>query len=103
MQPGQCWAFKGSQGYLVLQLSTAIKPTAFSLEHIPKALSPTGRIDSAPKRFSVWVRTLVTNGTLAKPPSVLRSTDEGNFVIVKMTQNVVGIYYAKPFICSGSW
>ena len=55
MQPGQCWAFKGTQGYLVLQLSTAVKPTAFSMEHIPRALSPSGKIDSAPKDFSVWV------------------------------------------------
>ena len=56
VQPGQCWAFKGTQGYLVIQLAGTVQPTAFSLEHIPKALSPTGKIDSAPKDFSVWVR-----------------------------------------------
>ena len=55
MNPGQCWAFKGAEGYLVLELSGRVKPTAFSVEHIPKALSPTGKIDSAPKDFSVWV------------------------------------------------
>ncbi|ELU11810.1 hypothetical protein CAPTEDRAFT_145683, partial [Capitella teleta] len=54
MQPGQCWAFKGTQGFLVIQLLTPIQPTAFSLEHIPKSLSPNGRIESAPKEFSVW-------------------------------------------------
>ncbi|GFQ74943.1 hypothetical protein TNCT_383711 [Trichonephila clavata] len=54
IQPGKCWAFKGSQGYLVIQLSYTIYPTGFTLEHIPVSLSPTGSIDSAPKEFSVW-------------------------------------------------
>ncbi|XP_023666409.2 SUN domain-containing protein 1 isoform X3 [Paramormyrops kingsleyae] len=54
VHPGNCWAFKGSQGYLVLRLSLSILPTAFSLEHIPKALSPTGNITSAPRQFAVY-------------------------------------------------
>ncbi|XP_060138479.1 SUN domain-containing protein 1 isoform X2 [Zootoca vivipara] len=54
MYPGNCWAFKGSQGYLVVRLSMMIYPTAFTLEHIPKTLSPTGNITSAPKDFSVY-------------------------------------------------
>ncbi|XP_063170937.1 SUN domain-containing protein 1 isoform X3 [Candoia aspera] len=54
MYPGNCWAFKGSQGYLVVRLSMMIYPTSFSLEHIPKTLSPTGNITSAPKDFSVY-------------------------------------------------
>ncbi|KAM9125669.1 SUN domain-containing protein 1 isoform 1-T4 [Pangshura tecta] len=54
MYPGNCWAFKGSQGYLVVRLSMMIYPTAFALEHIPKTLSPTGNITSAPKEFSVY-------------------------------------------------
>lgn len=53
--PGNCWAFKGSQGYLVVRLSMEIHPTSFTLEHIPKTLSPTGNITSAPKDFSVYV------------------------------------------------
>ncbi|KAM9555363.1 SUN domain-containing protein 1 isoform 8-T14 [Guaruba guarouba] len=52
--PGNCWAFKGSQGHLVIRLSMKIYPTAFTLEHIPKTLSPTGTITSAPRRFSVY-------------------------------------------------
>ncbi len=55
VHPGQCWAFKGTQGYLVVQLAGEIYPTSFAMEHIPKALSPTGNIDSAPKDFSVSV------------------------------------------------
>ncbi|XP_048817426.1 SUN domain-containing protein 1 isoform X8 [Lagopus muta] len=52
--PGNCWAFKGSEGYLVVRLSMKIYPTAFSLEHIPKTLSPSGNITSAPRKFSVY-------------------------------------------------
>ncbi|XP_069590359.1 SUN domain-containing protein 1 isoform X3 [Ranitomeya imitator] len=54
MYPGNCWAFKGAQGYLVVRLSMEIFPTAFSLEHIPKSMSPTGNITSAPKDFAVY-------------------------------------------------
>ncbi|XP_047389546.1 SUN domain-containing protein 1 isoform X9 [Sciurus carolinensis] len=52
--PGNCWAFKGSQGYLVVRLSMKIYPTTFTVEHIPKTLSPTGNISSAPKDFAVY-------------------------------------------------
>eukprot|EP00079_Xenopus_tropicalis_P030506 XP_012826547.1 PREDICTED: SUN domain-containing protein 1 isoform X13 [Xenopus tropicalis] len=54
MYPGNCWAFKGTQGYLVVRLSRMIYPTAFSIEHIPKSLSPLGNITSAPKDFAVY-------------------------------------------------
>lgn len=53
-QPGQCWAFKGSQGYVVIRLAAPVRPTSFTLEHIPRDLSPFGNIDSAPKNFTVW-------------------------------------------------
>ncbi|XP_055008582.1 SUN domain-containing protein 1 isoform X2 [Boleophthalmus pectinirostris] len=52
--PGNCWAFKGSQGYLVIRLSMRVVPTSFCLEHIPKTLSPTGNITSAPRNFTVF-------------------------------------------------
>ncbi|XP_067561368.1 SUN domain-containing protein 1 isoform X5 [Pseudorca crassidens] len=52
--PGNCWAFRGSQGYLVVRLSMKIHPTTFTLEHIPRTLSPTGNITSAPKDFAVY-------------------------------------------------
>ncbi|XP_021110277.1 SUN domain-containing protein 1 isoform X10 [Heterocephalus glaber] len=52
--PGNCWAFKGSQGYLVVRLSMKIHPTMFTVEHIPKTLSPMGNISSAPKDFAVY-------------------------------------------------
>lgn len=51
--PGQCWAFKGSQGYLVIQLSRPMKPQNFSMEHISRNSTPNGQVDSAPKDFQV--------------------------------------------------
>lgn len=54
VRPGECWAIKGSQGFIVIQLSGLVNISAFSLEHIPKSISPAGTIDSAPKDFSVW-------------------------------------------------
>jgi len=52
--PGKCWAIAGSEGAVVIQLATSIRVTNVSIEHMPVALSPTGAITSAPKRFSVW-------------------------------------------------
>jgi len=31
-----------------------MRPNRFSIEHIPKSMSPTGTIDSAPKDFEVY-------------------------------------------------
>lgn len=41
--------------YAVLKLNSMVYVTGFTLEHISKSLSPTGRIDSAPRNFTVWV------------------------------------------------
>ncbi|XP_041915048.1 SUN domain-containing protein 2-like [Alosa sapidissima] len=54
MYPGKCWAFKGSEGFLTIALSLPVRVTHVTLEHIPKSLSPTGRIDSAPQEFAVY-------------------------------------------------
>ncbi|XP_072444503.1 SUN domain-containing protein 2-like isoform X2 [Chiloscyllium punctatum] len=52
--PGNCWAFKGSQGNVVIQLAARITPTSFTLEHIPKSIALRGSISSAPRDFSVY-------------------------------------------------
>ncbi|KAH0616885.1 hypothetical protein JD844_028338 [Phrynosoma platyrhinos] len=52
--PGNCWAFQGSQGFAVIRLSSNIYPTAVTLEHISRSLSPKGTIPSAPKDFAVY-------------------------------------------------
>uniref|UniRef100_A0A8C2A0H9 Si:dkey-92f12.2 n=1 Tax=Cyprinus carpio TaxID=7962 RepID=A0A8C2A0H9_CYPCA len=54
LYPGKCWAFQGSEGFLVISLSYPVRITHVTLEHLPKELSPTGRIDSAPKDFAVY-------------------------------------------------
>ncbi|XP_052016296.1 SUN domain-containing protein 2 isoform X2 [Apodemus sylvaticus] len=54
VHPGNCWAFQGPQGFAVVRLSARIRPTAVTLEHVPKALSPNSTISSAPKDFSVF-------------------------------------------------
>ena len=51
--PGQCWAFKGSQGCVVIKLSNPVFISDVTLEHIPKSLSPDGNISSAPRNFEV--------------------------------------------------
>lgn len=55
VHPGNCWAFQGPQGFAVVRLSARIRPTAVTLEHVPKALSPNSTISSAPKDFSIFV------------------------------------------------
>ncbi|XP_053113347.1 SUN domain-containing protein 2 [Hemicordylus capensis] len=54
VHPGNCWAFQGSEGFAVVRLSSNIHPTAVTLEHISKSLSPKGTIPSAPKDFQVF-------------------------------------------------
>ncbi|XP_043971307.1 SUN domain-containing protein 3-like [Gambusia affinis] len=54
LHPGECWAFEGSEGHLVIALSHKVVISQVTLGHIPKMLSPTGNIWSAPKEFSVY-------------------------------------------------
>ncbi|CAL8071730.1 unnamed protein product [Orchesella dallaii] len=51
--PGECWAFEGSVGDVVIKLAVSSVVTGFTLEHIPKSISRYGHIDSAPKNFQV--------------------------------------------------
>ncbi|XP_055330083.1 uncharacterized protein LOC129582489 isoform X2 [Paramacrobiotus metropolitanus] len=53
IRPGQCWAFKNHTGFLVLKLAGLVRPTSFTIDHLPRNLSPTGKIDSAPRNFRV--------------------------------------------------
>uniref|UniRef100_A0A4W5R079 SUN domain-containing protein n=1 Tax=Hucho hucho TaxID=62062 RepID=A0A4W5R079_9TELE len=54
VQAGKCWAFHGAQGTLVIALSHPARITHVTLEHLPVSTAPTGRINSAPKAFSVF-------------------------------------------------
>ncbi|KAK2585836.1 hypothetical protein KPH14_010430 [Odynerus spinipes] len=52
--PGECWAFKGSTGAVVIQLLGPVYVSGVSLEHISPSISPTGETTAAPKEFSLW-------------------------------------------------
>lgn len=52
---GDCWPFEGEQGRVVIQLDNPVNITHVSLGHISKTKSPTLTINSAPKRFTVYV------------------------------------------------
>ncbi|CRL05344.1 CLUMA_CG018268, isoform A [Clunio marinus] len=54
VQPGECWAFQGFPGFLVVKLNNMINISGFTMEHISQSLAPNGIIDSAPNNFSVW-------------------------------------------------
>ncbi|NXA38750.1 SUN3 protein, partial [Eudromia elegans] len=51
--PGECWAFGGSQGQVVLRLPAPMQPTAVTVQHIYKEVSPSGSVSSAPRDFTV--------------------------------------------------
>jgi SUN domain-containing protein 1/2 len=52
---GECWAFEGFPGFLVIKLHSSIYVTGFTVEHIPQSLAPNNNIDSALNNFTVWV------------------------------------------------
>ncbi|XP_008548514.2 SUN domain-containing protein 1 [Microplitis demolitor] len=52
-QPGECWAFRGSNGNVEIELARTALVNSVTLEHIPVTTSLTGFIDSAPKEFRV--------------------------------------------------
>ncbi|KAJ0177062.1 hypothetical protein K1T71_007071 [Dendrolimus kikuchii] len=52
--PAECWAFQGFPGYLVVRTYAIIEVTGFSLEHMSRLLAVDGKIESAPKNFSVY-------------------------------------------------
>ncbi|KAF7277279.1 hypothetical protein GWI33_008878, partial [Rhynchophorus ferrugineus] len=63
--PGECWAFKGSNGGAIIKLLGPIRIDAVSIEHISKNISPTGDSTTAPKDFTVWgLKTPTDRGTL---------------------------------------
>lgn len=68
---GDCWAFSGERGRLVLALHQPSVLVRVSLSHIPSSLSVTGAVDSAPRRFLVlvskgWVGSILSSHTRLK-------------------------------------
>ncbi|NWS00054.1 SUN5 protein, partial [Motacilla alba] len=62
ISPGNCWAFKGHQGQVVIKLPAQVYLTAITMQHISKDASPSGTIISAPKDIAVFVSLLGTSG-----------------------------------------
>ncbi|NWV71709.1 SPAG4 protein, partial [Malurus elegans] len=60
--PGNCWAFKGQQGQVVIRLPVRVHLTAITVQHITKDDSPSGSIVSAPKDIAVFVSLLCLSG-----------------------------------------
>lgn len=72
--PGDCWAFAGQHGQLVIALSHYVKLSHVTLAHIPEGISPTGTITSAPKEFSIFVSQAVQS---CPPPGCHRVAPKG--------------------------
>jgi SUN domain-containing protein 1/2 len=51
--PGDCWAMKGVKGYALIRLKEAVVVTGVTVEHIPKDLTPSGSLSSAPREFRI--------------------------------------------------
>ncbi|KAG2375194.1 hypothetical protein C9374_010198 [Naegleria lovaniensis] len=49
---GNCWPMKGGSGFVVIELASPIIPTAFSIDHVPRSLTP--NFSSAPRQFTVF-------------------------------------------------
>lgn len=52
--PGACWPMAGYSGQITFVLPYAIHPTAISIDHVSRLLTPDGDRDTAPKTLRVW-------------------------------------------------
>lgn len=67
MTPGNCWAFEGDRGQVTIRLAQKVYLSNITLQHIPKTISLSGSLDTAPKDFVVYVsypeRSMLSEGT----------------------------------------
>ncbi|XP_074422898.1 sperm-associated antigen 4 protein-like isoform X2 [Larus michahellis] len=54
VSPGNCWAFPGHQGQVVIRLPARVHLTAITVQHISKEVSPSGTVTSAPRDIAVF-------------------------------------------------
>uniref|UniRef100_H0VF96 Sad1 and UNC84 domain containing 5 n=1 Tax=Cavia porcellus TaxID=10141 RepID=H0VF96_CAVPO len=54
MTPGNCWAFEGDRGQVTIRLAQKVYLSNITLQHIPKTISLSGSLDTAPKDFVVY-------------------------------------------------
>ena len=55
--PGNCWAFAGDRGQVTIRLAQKVYLSNLTLQHIPKTISLSGSLDTAPKDFVIYVST----------------------------------------------
>lgn len=53
--PGNCWAFEGDQGQVVIRLPGRVQLSDITLQHPPASVAHTGGAKSAPRDFAVYV------------------------------------------------
>lgn len=51
MSLGNCWAFDGAHGFVLIRLPSPVAPDSFSVDHIHRSIAP--NIGSAPRLFTV--------------------------------------------------
>ncbi|XP_037667074.1 SUN domain-containing protein 5 [Choloepus didactylus] len=54
MTPGNCWAFAGDRGQVTIRLAQKVFLSNLTLQHIPKTISLSGSLDTAPKDFVIY-------------------------------------------------
>ncbi|XP_025325664.1 sperm-associated antigen 4 protein isoform X20 [Canis lupus baileyi] len=52
--PGNCWAFEGDQGQVVIRLPGRVQLSDITLQHPPPSVAHTGGAKSAPRDFAVY-------------------------------------------------
>lgn len=52
--PGNCWAFEGDQGQVVIRLPGSVQLSDITLQHPPPSVAHTGGASSAPRDFAVY-------------------------------------------------
>ncbi|KAF6089463.1 sperm associated antigen 4 [Phyllostomus discolor] len=52
--PGNCWAFEGDQGQVVIRLPGRVQLSDITLQHPPPSVAHTDGTNSAPRDFSVY-------------------------------------------------
>ncbi|XP_029419167.1 sperm-associated antigen 4 protein isoform X2 [Nannospalax galili] len=52
--PGNCWAFEGDQGQVVIRLPGSVQLRDITLQHPPLSVAHTGGASSAPRDFAVF-------------------------------------------------
>ncbi|KAK2509964.1 hypothetical protein MC885_004329 [Smutsia gigantea] len=79
--PGNCWAFEGDRGQVVIRLPGRVQLSDITLQHPPPSVAHDGGADSAPRDFAVYV-----SGAEAKEG--LQVDDETEVFLGKFTFDV---------------